>query len=434
MALTDRLRILLISPDYRRLWLAQAFSSFGEYLFASTGTVWVATQLFPDSPHLPALVGAVVLSASIPRIVAGPIAGVYADRWHVRKTMIVNDSIRAGLFAALLFVVQFGKLQNDQIFIAILVCIILSEISAQFFNPSRAAIMQMVIPTDRRVDAASMSMFSLTGVAIIATAAGPAVFGLLGPRVAITTCIATYIISCIATLRVDARNQPSQHVAGHFWHDFVDGARVARGTPALRMVLVGVCLYGVSLGVNNSVLALFGLKTLDLNPGQYGLLAMMFPLGNLISAVFGGKFIKRLGTHSAYLIALTALGTGYIGYACTRHLITACALMLICGIIFSVYIMCQGPILQEATPEGYMGRISAVSGPMMAMTSAASTLLASQALSFASGHGLTAGNGAWEDLYRIFIISGATFLLIGGGAMYAAQVRTKQKSQSPSPP
>jgi hypothetical protein len=71
---------------------------------------------------------------------------------------------------------------------------------------------------------------------------------------------------------------------------------------------------------------------------------------------------------------------------------------------------------------------------MMAMTSAASTLLASQALSFASGHGLTAGNGSWEDLYRIFIIFGATFLLIGGGAMYAAQVRTKQKSQSPSPP
>jgi hypothetical protein len=58
------------------------------------------------------------------------------------------------------------------------------------------------------------------------------------------------------------------------------------------MVLVGVCLYGVSLGVNNSVLALFGLKTLDLNPGQYGLLAMMFPLGNLISAVSVENLLK----------------------------------------------------------------------------------------------------------------------------------------------
>jgi MFS family permease len=163
MALTDRLQILLISPDYRRLWLAQAFSSFGEYLFASTSTVWVAAQLFPDSPRLPGLVGAVVLSAAVPRTVAGPIAGVYADRWHARKTMIVNDLIRAGLFAGLLLVVQFGKLKHDQVFVVILVCIILSEISAQFFNPSRAAIMQVVIPADQRVDAAGMSMFSLTG-------------------------------------------------------------------------------------------------------------------------------------------------------------------------------------------------------------------------------------------------------------------------------
>jgi MFS family permease len=432
MALTGRLQVLLIGPDYRRLWLAQAFSSFGVYLFASTCTVWVATQLFPNSTQLPALVGAVVLAASIPRIVAGPIAGVYADRWHARRTMIVNDSIRAGLFVVLLFVVQFGELKHDQIFIVILVCIILSEISAQFFNPSRAACMQMVIPADRRVDAASMSMFSLTGVAIIATAAGPAVFGLFGARVAIATCIATYLISCIMTLRVDDQHQPNRHVAGRFWHDFVDGARVAWGTSALRTVLLGVCLYGVSLGVNNSVLALFGLKTLGLSPSQYGLLAMMFPGGNLISAIFGGKFIKRLGMHRAYLIALTALGIGYVGYACVRQLVTACALMLTCGIIFSVYVMCQGPILQEVTLEGFMGRISAVSAPMMAVTSVVSTLLASQALSFASRHGLTAGNGTWNDLYRLFIIFGATFLLIGGGVMYAAQARTKQTPQSPS--
>lgn len=151
--------------------------------------------------------------------------------------MIVNDSIRAGLFAVLLLVVQFGKLKHHQIFIVILVCIILSELSAQFFNPSRAAIMQMVIPADRRVDAASMSMFSLTGVAIIATAAGPAVSGLLGARVAISTCIATYIISCVMILCVDDRHQPNRHVVGHFWHDFVDGARVTWGTPALRTVL-----------------------------------------------------------------------------------------------------------------------------------------------------------------------------------------------------
>ncbi|MFD8101173.1 MFS transporter [Nocardia fluminea] len=433
MALIDRFGALSIGADYRRLWLAQAFSSFGEYLFASTSTVWVAVRLYPTDPRLPALIGVVILAASVPRIIFGPVAGVYADRWDSRKTMIVNDWIRVGVFATLLAVVQFADSSPGRVFAAIIICIILSEISAQFFNPSRAAVMQLVIPPDRRIEAASMSMFSLTGVAIMATATGPAVFGLFGARVAICVCIATYAISLMMTVRVQDEYQPQRQVAGHFWRDFADGARSAWHTPMLRVVLIGACFYGVSLGINSSVLALFGLKTLGLSPGQYGLLAMMFPLGNLVSAVFGIRLIRRIGVNRSYLLALSALGLGYVAYACVGQLVTACAVMLMCGAIFSIYIMCQGPILQEAVPEGYMGRISAVFGPMVSITSAASTLLASQALSYSAGRGFTAGDGSWRDPYRLLIIFGAAFLFIGGGGMYLVRARAHRRSRSTSP-
>ncbi|MFB7876141.1 MFS transporter [Nocardia sp. NPDC056064] len=425
--LRARLDRTLIGVDFRRLWLAQAFSSFGEYLFASTSTVWVAARLFPHSPRLPALIGAVILAAAIPRIVVGPLAGVYADRWRARKTMIVNDCLRVGLFVALLLVVRLGGLDNAATFAAIVICVVVSETSAQFFNPSRAAIMQLVIPEDRRVDAASMSMFSLTGVAIVATAAGPAVFGLFGAQVAIAACVATYAVSCVMTVRVRDSYRPERRVVGRFWRDFADGARSASQAPTLRVVLIGACFYGVSLGINSSVLALFGLKTLGLSPSHYGVLAMMFPLGNLISAVWGVRLIKRIGVHRAYLMALSALGLGYFAYACAGRLVIACLLMLVCGVIFSVYIMCQGPILQAAVPEGYMGRISAVFGPLVSMTSAVSTLFASQVLAFAGAHGIIAGDGGWSDPYRLLIMFGAAFLLLGGASMYVVQARSGAK-------
>ncbi|MEV4204775.1 MFS transporter [Nocardia salmonicida] len=433
MALIDRFGALSIGADYRRLWLAQAFSSFGEYLFASTSTVWVAIRLFPNSPRLPALIGAVILAASVPRIIFGPIAGVYADRWNSRKTMIVNDWMRVGIFTTLLAVVQFGDSSPGRMFAAIVVCIILSEISAQFFNPARAAVMQLIIPPDRRIEAASMSMFSLTGVASMATVAGPAIFGLFGARIAICVCITTYALSYVMTVRVRGKYQPQRQVAGHFWRQFADGARSAWHTPMLRLVLIGACFYGVSLGINSSVLALFGLKTLDLSPGRYGLLAMMFPVGNLVGAVFGVTLIRRIGVNRSYLLALSALGLGYVAYACVGQLATACAVMLMCGAIFSIYIMCQGPILQEAVPEGYMGRISAVFGPMVSITSAASTLLASQALSYSAGRGLTAGDGSWHDPYRLLIIFGAAFLVVGGGGMYLERTRAHRRGLSASP-
>ncbi|MEU4322635.1 MFS transporter [Nocardia fluminea] len=433
MAQIDRFGALSISADYRRLWLAQAASSFGEYLFASTSTVWVAVQLFPASPRLPALIGMVILAASVPRIVIGPIAGVYADRWNSRKTMIVNDWIRVGIFAMLLGVVEFGEASPGRIFAAIVICTALSEVCAQFFNPSRAAVMHLVVPPDRRIEAASMSMFSLTGVAIIATGAGPAVFGLFGARIAICVCIATYMTSYVMSVRVRGRYQPERQAAGRFWRDFSDGARSVWRVPMLRVVLLGACFYGVSLGINSSVLALFALKTLGVSPEHYGLLAMMFPVGNLVSAALGVSLIRRIGVNRAYLPALSALGLGYIAYACVGQLVTACVVMVMCGSIFSIYIMCQGPILQESVPEGYMGRISAVFGPMVTITSAAATLFASQMLSYSAGQGLTAGDGSWGDPYRLLIIFGAAFLFAGGGGM--ALVRTRaNRGSSPTPP
>ncbi|KAF0848601.1 MFS transporter [Nocardia caishijiensis] len=421
-----------IGPDFRRLWLAQAFSSFGEYLFAGTSTVWVATRLFPDSPRLPAFVGAVILAESVPRIVVGPIAGVYADRWRARKTMIVNDCLRAGLFVALLLLGLSGTAASAEMFVVLLICICLSATSAQFFNPSRAAVMQLVVPEDRRVDAASMSMLSLTGVAVLASAAGPAVFALFGAAVAVSVCIATYAISGIMTVLVRDRYHPQGRAVGRFRHDFSDGLRVAWRAPMLRVVLVGACFYGVSLGINNSVLALFGLKSLDLAPSHYGVLAMMFPLGNMIGAAVGGRFVKGLGIGRAYLLALTALGVGYAGYACAGRLSTACVLMLVCGAVFSIYIMCQGSLLQSAVPEGYMGRISAVLGPLVSMTSAVSTLFASQVLAFAGTRGIVAGDGGRLDPYRLLIMFGAAFLLIGGGAMYFVR-RGARKDELSSP-
>ncbi|WP_336084515.1 MFS transporter [Nocardia sp. SSK8] len=418
-----RFPALSIGADFRRLWLAQALSSFGEYLFAGTSVVWVATSLFPDSPRLPALVGAVVLAAAVPRIVVGPLAGVYADRWCARRTMIVNDCLRAGLFTLLLGAVQVIRLTEVQIYAAILVCIVVSETSAQFFNPARAAVMHVAIPEDRRVDAASMSMFSLTGVAIIAAAAGPALFGIFGATVAISVCVVMYSASGVMVVRSGDHYQPARVAGNRFWRDFTEGVRATWRTPSLRIVVIGACLYGVSMGINNSVLALFGMKTLDLSAARYGLLAMMFPVGNMVSAVLGPRLIQRIGVDRAYPAALSALGLGYLVYACAGGLVTACVLMLACGVIFSIYIMCQGPIVQAAVPEGYMGRISAVLGPVVSIAAAVSTLCASQALSFAGARGVVVGEGGWDDPYRLLIMSGAAFLLIGGGGMAYAQAR-----------
>ncbi|WP_067663908.1 MFS transporter [Nocardia miyunensis] len=409
-----------IGSDFLLLWFAQAGSSFGEFLFAATATVWVATGLFPHSAHLPTFMALIVLSATVPRIVVAPIAGVLVDRWNVRYTMVVSDAARVLCYTVLLIVVEWESGSDAVRYWAALIVLTSGNVSAQFFNPARAALMQVVIPEERRVEAASTSMFALTGVAMAATALGPISYAVLGVAASISVCIGAYGLSLLMTCLTENRSVRADDPPGHFWSEFVGGFRTAWASAPLRMVLIGVLLYGFSLGINNTALSLYGLKTLHLEPKQYGLLSMMFPAGNLVASISGVRLVKRYGQHRVYVLSLIGLGVGYGVYGLVRSVPVAFVTMFGCGLVFSLYVLCQGPILQEATPAGYMGRITAISTPAMALASAVGTVAVSQLLGLLISPG-SGSSRAVADPYGTMIAVGAGIMLVGGVVMFAAQ-------------
>ena len=114
VGLVAKLRAVLRVRDFRRLWLSMSLSSFGDWLglLAITAT---ATSLVNGFAAANFALGAVLLFRLLPAIVLGPLAGAFADRFDRRKTMVVVDVIRFGLFASIpivdnliwLFVAQF---------------------------------------------------------------------------------------------------------------------------------------------------------------------------------------------------------------------------------------------------------------------------------------------------------------------------------------
>ena len=114
VGLVAKLRAVLRVRDFRRLWLSMSLSSFGDWLglLAITAT---ATSLVNGFAAANFALGGVLLFRLLPAIVLGPLAGVFADRFDRRKTMVVCDLIRFVLFASIplvdnliwLFVAQF---------------------------------------------------------------------------------------------------------------------------------------------------------------------------------------------------------------------------------------------------------------------------------------------------------------------------------------
>ncbi|RII92754.1 MFS transporter, partial [Clavibacter michiganensis] len=194
---------LLISRSFTLIWLAQALSAFGEYVLAATVTVWLATGLAPGDPALPLYIGAVIGATSLPRLVLAPIAGVLVDRWPARRVMVAADLARAALLVPLMVIAVTGP--TPLVIAAVITTQLVIGCVSQLFDPARAALVQVVVPADRRAAAAGRSLLASTGVGILSGLTGPAVYALLGPEPALVMDAVSFLASAALVLAVRER-------------------------------------------------------------------------------------------------------------------------------------------------------------------------------------------------------------------------------------
>src|SRR5436853_7451230 len=124
--------VLKIKP-VRNLWLAQVVSVFGDFLAIFAVLSYVSFNLHASA----AQVTLISVSFMIPFALIGPVAGVFVDRWNVKRTMIASDLIRAGLALLLIFVPGLYGIY------AILFA--LSMVST-FFMPAQSVTVRTLVP------------------------------------------------------------------------------------------------------------------------------------------------------------------------------------------------------------------------------------------------------------------------------------------------
>ncbi|MBV9437837.1 MAG: MFS transporter, partial [Acidobacteria bacterium] len=110
---------------FKRLWFAQVVSILGDFL-AIFGVINLITFRWHGTPLQ---VTNVLIAYIVPITVVAPLAGVFVDRWDVKRTMIASDLIRAVLILGLVFVT---RLQHIYV-----VFFLVSTVSS-FFGPAQS--------------------------------------------------------------------------------------------------------------------------------------------------------------------------------------------------------------------------------------------------------------------------------------------------------
>jgi MFS family permease len=234
-------RPLLAQRDFASLWWGQLISILGERLnyFALQGLLLEHTRQFADATQSSVLLGVFGTVMLMPVLLFAPFAGPWVDRWNLRKTLVVSDTLRAILVAA----IPLAYAATHQVGVVFVVVFLLFTCNV-FFLPAKSAMTPEIVPPDRLL--AANTLLSVAGIA--ATAAGALIGGWLVDHWGWTTAMwvnaGTYLVSVgsLAAIRYRARPHPPKASAAPigYLHEIAEGFAVVRRSPAVGLALIAL--------------------------------------------------------------------------------------------------------------------------------------------------------------------------------------------------
>ena len=159
--------VLRVTP-FRRLWYSTALSSLGDWLGLLATTAMAASLVHGYKAQNYAL-GSVLLVKLMPAIVLGPLAGVFADRFDRRRTMVISDAIRFAFFLTIPLAHLF--VDDRQTLAWLLIMSFLIECVSLFWMPAKDASVPNLVRRDQIEAANQLSLITTYGLTPVLGAA-----------------------------------------------------------------------------------------------------------------------------------------------------------------------------------------------------------------------------------------------------------------------
>ena len=395
-SLRQRLDHLFISAFVNRnfalLWWGQAISSVGDYAWDTALVLWVASFLAAGQSWAPVAVSGVVLAAALPQVIAGPVAGVFVDRWDKKRTMVLMATLQC-IFAVLLVLpaadfslplighVQlplFWRLSVLYIDVALLATF------AQFFIPAQLALIKDIVPQERQ-DHAFETFQAIQGLAVIIgpPVAAALVFG-LGIIWALILNALSFVVVFLASSAIEA--PPSAHsvAAGetsHFSREFLDGLGYVAGHVVLRTILIAEVLIWLGFGALQSLGYFFITGNLHASASDYGLFGADFGVGAIVGAVLVAIFGSKIGLPRLLWMAMVTSGLFVIIMSHLTSFYLALGAAFLFGVSTTAVLVAAGPLTLDSTSREFVGRVTAVINPLGRLAALLSVALAGSLVS-----------------------------------------------------
>jgi predicted MFS family arabinose efflux permease len=340
-------REALRSPGYRRFWIGSLAANLGLWI-QSIALGWLVYDLTRKAGWL----GAVSFIGNAPTLVLGLIGGAIVDRSSLRLVMTVSLLVIALSAATLAILTAMGWMTVSYVVIVALV----AGTASAFYTPAMHALVPTLVSTEALLSAVSLNAVQFN----LARSVGPAIAGLLYPRIGPAGCFAVNaagfltLAGVLARLRMPPRTLTQPPSLAHALGEAIRYVRThPLIAPALSLAAV-MSLFGFPYII---LLPALARDTLHLEASGLGFL--MASMGG--GAVVGGLLVSVRGSRASRppLIATGAVlfGLALMGFELVRTPRATALLLALLGALQTVTISTLTASVQIAVDDGLRGRV-----------------------------------------------------------------------------
>jgi dTMP kinase len=368
------LKALLRIRPFRRLWLVLGLSSLGDWLGLLASAIFASTQVTGSGAKGLAF-GGVVAVRMLPALVMGPVAGVVADRWDRRYTMVVCDLTRFVMFAS---IPGMTLLTSDPKIILgwTGVATFIIETSQMAWGPAKDAAVPNLLPRARLESANQLTLATTYGVtpvlAGLTLAALTTIVNTLhkttgrspfdpthvGLYFDALTFLATALTVFFGIKEISGRAITRPAKKPPLWREFVSGWAYVGRTPLVRGLVLGILGAFAGAGVVVGT-AQFYARSLGGGDSTFYILFAIIFVGLGTGIVAGPRVVGALSRRRWFGLSIVLAAGSVATLAFAWHLVIAVFFALGVGVGAGMAFLAGTTLLGTEVGDDVRGRVFA---------------------------------------------------------------------------
>jgi MFS family permease len=342
------------------LWAGGAVSSLGDH-FSAIALMWL-TYAASRSSFDVALVAVV---SQVTYVVVGPVAGVLADRWDRRRTMIRADLTRAILLGGLALVTWRMGFSVP----LALVVVFLLAVAGRVFGPARLAYMPTLVEPDDLMAANGLVSSTRQATGLGGQALAGFVISTVGALGGFIIDAVSFVLSALSLASIPTVSPPEAAPltteAGArprrpFWWEIGEGWRVVSGIPVIRSLVVVAVFGNVVFAMIEPALPAYVRTNLHSGAWAYGLVGSFQFGGALLGGLLADRVARKVRAGLLFVVTPAIMGASIAATGVVQAIPLALGLWGAWAVVLSVMGVVEQSLEQALIPQQSMATVMAL--------------------------------------------------------------------------